>query len=72
MDPQQIEAGTKMPTFFGEEQTYLPENVAEYLPLPEGIQPEYGVLQLPSQIVIDALTDYVVHGLHQNVRVSQR
>lgn len=72
MDPQQIQAGTKMPTFFGEEQTYLPENMAEYLPLPEGVKPEDGILQLPSQIVIDALTDYVVHGLHQNVRVSQR
>lgn len=72
MDPQQIEAGTKMPTFFGEEQTYLPENMAQYFPLPENVKPEYGVLQLPSQIVIDALTDYVVHGLHQNVRVSQR
>ena len=72
MDPQQIEAGTKMPTFFGDEQTYLPENMADYLPLPEGVKPEYGVLQLPSQIVIDALTDYVIHGLHQNGRVSER
>ncbi len=72
MDPQQIQPGTKMPTFFGDAQTYLPENMAAYLPLPEGVEPEYGVLQLPTDIVIDALTNYVVHGLHQNVRVSQR
>ena len=72
MDPQQIQAGTKMPTFFDGAETYLPEDMAEYLPLPEGVRPEYGMLQLPSEIVIDALTDYVVHGLHQSVRVSQR
>jgi cbb3-type cytochrome oxidase cytochrome c subunit len=71
-DPQKIQPGTKMPTFFGEEMTYLPEDMAQYLKLPKGIKPEDGMLTLPSDVVIEALADYIVYGLHQGRRVSSR
>ena len=50
-------------------------------PLSKHVEAVYGHLdegaaaypiQLPADIVIDALTDYVVHGLYQNIRVSRR
>ncbi|MDA0745335.1 MAG: c-type cytochrome, partial [bacterium] len=71
-DPQQIQPGTKMPTFFGDEMTYLPENLSAYLKLPEGTKPEDGILVLPSDIVIRALVDYIVFGLHQDKRLTSR
>lgn len=71
-DPQKLQPGTKMPTFFGDEMTYLPEDMAAYLKLPEGVKPEDGLLELPTDVVIQALTDYIVHGLHQNARLTRR
>ncbi len=76
-DPQKIQPGTKMPTFFGDEMTYLPEradgiNLTRYLTLPEGTVPEDGIMILPSKSVIQTLTDYIFFGLHQDRRLSQR
>ena len=71
-DPQKLQPGTKMPTFFGEEMTYLPEEMAAYLKLPEGVKPEDGFLVLPTDVVIEALTDYIIHGLHQDSRLTRR
>lgn len=71
-DPQQLMPGTKMPTFFGDELTYLPDGMARYLPPAEGTTPEYGVMQARTDTVIQAITDYIIYGLHQNVRLSQR
>jgi len=71
-DPQQISPGTKMPTFFGDALTYLPDNMARYLPPAEGTTPEYGVMQANTDSVIQAINDYIIFGLHQNVRLSQR
>ena len=71
-DPQKIQPGTKMPTFFGDETTYLPEDMARYLPLPEGATPEDGIIQIPTDAVIEVLTDYIIHGLHQEQRLSRR
>jgi mono/diheme cytochrome c family protein len=71
-DPQQLAPGTKMPTFFGEDLTYLPDGMAKYLPPAEGTTPEYGVMQAKTDGVIQAINDYIIHGLHQNVRLSQR
>ena len=61
-----------MPTFFGDEMTYLPEEMAAYLKLPEGVKPEDGFLELPADVVIQALTDYIIHGLHQDSRLTRR
>ena len=69
-DPQKLQPGTKMPTFFGDEMTYLPEEMAAYLKLPEGAKPEDGFLELPADVVIQALTDYIIHGLHQDARLT--
>lgn len=71
-DPQKLQPGTKMPTFFGDEMTYLPEEMAAYLKLPEGVKPEDGLLVLPTDVVIQALTDYIIHGLHQGSRLTSR
>jgi len=71
-DPQQLAPGTKMPTFFGDDLTYLPDTMAEYLSPAEGTTPEYGVMQTKTDSVIQALNDYIIHGLHQNVQLSQR
>ena len=71
-DPQKIQPGTKMPTFFGDEMTYLPEDMARYLKLPKGTKPEDGILMLPTDVVIEALTDYIVYGLHQGRLSSSR
>ncbi len=71
-DPQKILPGTKMPTFFGDEMAYLPEDMAQYLKLPEGTKPEDGILLVPTDTVIEALTDYMIYGLHQGVQISQR
>jgi mono/diheme cytochrome c family protein len=71
-DPQQIAPGTKMPTFFGDAMTYLPDNMARYLPPAEGTTPEYGVMQANTDSVIQAINDYIIFGLHQNVRLSSR
>ncbi|MBS10074.1 MAG: hypothetical protein CME19_00545 [Gemmatimonadetes bacterium] len=71
-DPQQLAPGTKMPTFFGDALTYLPDNMARYLPPAEGTTPEYGVMQANTDSVIQAINDYIIFGLHQNVRLSQR
>ncbi|MDE2998214.1 MAG: c-type cytochrome [Gemmatimonadota bacterium] len=71
-DPQKLQPGTKMPTFFGDEMTYLPEEMAAYLKLPEGVKPEDGLLVLPTDVVIQALTDYLIHGLHQDSRLTSR
>ena len=61
-----------MPTFFGDDLTYLPDTMAEYLSPAEGTTPEYGVMQTKTDSVIQALNDYIIHGLHQNVQLSQR
>lgn len=61
-----------MPTFFGDETTYLPDNMAKYLKLPEGVAPADGMLVLPTDVVIEALTDYIVYGLHQGKQISSR
>ena len=61
-----------MPTFFGDEMTYLPEEMAAYLKLPEGVKPDDGLLVLPTDVVIQALTDYIIYGLHQNARLTRR
>jgi len=71
-DPQKLQPGTKMPTFFGDETTYLPDNMAKYLKLPEGVAPADGMLVLPTDVVIEALTDYIVYGLHQGKQISSR
>ncbi len=76
-DPQKIQPGTKMPTFFGDEMTYLPEEaggmeLARYLTLPEGVEPEGGGIELPTRYVIEVLTDYIIYGLHQEKRLSRR
>ncbi len=71
-DPQQVQPGTKMPTFFGEEMTYLPEALAEDLDLPEGTSPEDGVLILPARQVVEALNDYMVYGLHQSRPLTKK
>ncbi len=76
-DPQKIQPGTKMPTFFGDEMTYLPEqadriDLTRYMTLPEGVEPEDGIMMLPSEHVIRSLTDYIIFGLHQDRRLSQR
>lgn len=71
-DPQQLAPGTKMPTFFGDALTYLPDGMAQYLPPAPGTTPEYGVMQAQTDSVIQAINDYIIYGLHQNVRVSQR
>lgn len=64
-DPQKIQPGTKMPTFFGDKTTYLPEDMAKYLPLTKGIKSEDGIIQIPSDVVINSLSDYIIYGLHQ-------
>ena len=61
-----------MPTFFGDAMTYLPDNMARYLPPAEGTTPEYGVMQANTDSVIQAINDYIIFGLHQNVRLSSR
>ena len=66
-DPQKVQPGTKMPTYFGDEMTYLPEELAEYLHVPEGTEPEDGIIVLPSHQVIRALTNHIIYGLHQDV-----
>jgi len=71
-DPQQLAPGTKMPSFFGDELAYLPEDMAKYLTPAEGTKPEYGVMQAKTDSVIQAINDYIIFGLHQNVRLSQR
>jgi cbb3-type cytochrome oxidase cytochrome c subunit len=71
-DPQQLAPGTKMPTFFGDELTYLPDGMAKYLSPAEGTTVEYGVMQSRTDGVIQAINDYIIYGLHQNVRLSQR
>ncbi|MCZ6634112.1 MAG: c-type cytochrome [bacterium] len=71
-DPQKLMPGTKMPTFFGDQMVYLPEDMAPYLTLPEGVKPEDGILEVPTDSVIQSITDYIIHGLHQDTRLSQR
>ena len=71
-DPQKLMPGTKMPTFFGDQMVYLPEDMAPYLTLPEGVKPEDGILEAPTDSVIQSITDYIIHGLHQDTRLSQR
>jgi cytochrome c2 len=71
-DPQKIQPGTKMPTFFGDTTVYLPEEMAQYLRLPEGARPEGGVLQAPTDPVIQLIADYIIHGLHQGQQVTMR
>jgi hypothetical protein len=71
-DPQQIEPGTKMPTFFGEDEVYLPESMAAHLTLPEDVEPEDGILLAPTDTVIGVLRDYIIYGLHQGRRLSMR
>ena len=71
-DPQQLAPGTKMPTFFGDALTYLPEDMAKYLPPAEGTTPGDGIMEAKTDRVIKAINDYIIYGLHQNVKLSQR
>jgi mono/diheme cytochrome c family protein len=71
-DPQQLAPGTKMPSFFGDELAYLPEDMAKYLTPAVGTKPEYGVMQAKTDSVIQAINDYIIFGLHQKARLSQR
>ncbi len=64
-DPQKIQPGTKMPSFF-DEMIYLPEEMNQYLTLPEGVVPEDGLIEIPSRPVINLVTDHIVYGMHQN------
>ena len=61
-----------MPTFFGDKMTYLPKEMAAYLKLPEGVKPEDDMLVLPTDVVIQALTDHIIYGLHQDARLTRR
>ena len=61
-----------MPTFFGDALTYLPEDMAKYLPPAEGTTPGDGIMEAKTDSVIKAINDYIIYGLHQNVKLSQR
>ena len=64
-DPQKVQPGTRMPTFFGEPMLLLPDEMAQYLDLPEGVVPQEGMIQVPNDPVIQVLADYIVYGMHQ-------
>jgi hypothetical protein len=71
-DPQQLAPGTKMPTFFDDDTAYLPEDMAKYISSAEGTTPGDGIMQAKTDDVIQAINNYIVYGLHQNVRLTQR